>query len=147
MYKGHMPIASRAAIKLLSRVSRRTNENMPSNISTNSSSYSSYCTKKTLKGVNATQTRFMAEEMLWWRVNKLAKAYNIGIKREVQQTDVAYKMSNNFTITASLELMRCQLSFQFLMVIDLSIHLEKSTGRKVHLIRARRDVAFSKVTI
>uniref|UniRef100_A0A0A9FZ00 Asn1 n=1 Tax=Arundo donax TaxID=35708 RepID=A0A0A9FZ00_ARUDO len=41
MYKGQMPIASRAAIKLLSHVSRRTNENMPSNISTNSSPYSS----------------------------------------------------------------------------------------------------------
>jgi hypothetical protein len=46
MYKGQMPIASRAAMKLLSRVSRRTKENIPSNISTNSSPYSSYCVKK-----------------------------------------------------------------------------------------------------
>jgi hypothetical protein len=43
MYKGQMPIASRAAMKLLSRVSRSTNENMPYSISTNSSPYSSYC--------------------------------------------------------------------------------------------------------
>jgi len=53
MYKGQMPIASRAAMKLLSRVSRRTKENIPSNISTNSSPYSSYCVKEILKGLNA----------------------------------------------------------------------------------------------
>jgi hypothetical protein len=33
-------------------------------------------------------------------------------------------MGNNLTITASLEFMSCQLSFQLYMVIDLSIHLE-----------------------
>ena len=62
MYKGQMPIASRAAIKVLSRVSRRTNENMPSNISMNSSPYSSYCVKATLKGINARINRLMMED-------------------------------------------------------------------------------------
>lgn len=61
MYKGQIPIASRAAIKLLSRVSRRTNANMPSNISTNSSPYSSYCVKVTLKGHNPKLNRLMIE--------------------------------------------------------------------------------------
>jgi hypothetical protein len=42
---------------------------------------------------------------------------------------VAYKMGYNFTITASLELMSFQLSFQFFMVIDLSVHLEMTTRR------------------
>lgn len=36
-------MASRAAMKLLSRVSRRTKENIPSNMSTKFSPYSSYC--------------------------------------------------------------------------------------------------------
>jgi hypothetical protein len=53
MYKGQMPIASRAAMKVLSHVSRRTNKNMPSNISTNSSPYSSYYVKARLKGITA----------------------------------------------------------------------------------------------
>jgi hypothetical protein len=40
-----------------------------------------------------------------------------------------YKMGYNFTITASLEFMIFQLSFQFFMVIDLSVHLEMTTRR------------------
>lgn len=43
MYKGMTPIASLAAMKLLSRVSRRTKANIPSNMSINSSPCSSYC--------------------------------------------------------------------------------------------------------
>lgn len=56
MYKEQMAIASQAAIKLFLCVSRRTKENIPSNISTNSSPNSSYCVKKILKqlkGLNA----------------------------------------------------------------------------------------------
>lgn len=42
MYKEVTPIASRATIKLLSRVSNRTNENIPSSMSTKFSPCSSY---------------------------------------------------------------------------------------------------------
>lgn len=40
-----------------------------------------------------------------------------------------YKMSYNFTVTASLKFMSFQLSFQFFMVIYFSIHLEMTTRR------------------
>lgn len=42
MYKEVTPIASRATMKLLSRVSKTTKENMPSSMSTKFSPYSSY---------------------------------------------------------------------------------------------------------
>jgi len=56
MYKEVTPIASRATIKLLSRVSRRTNEKIPSSMSTKSSPCSSYCFKDKHNNLNLLRT-------------------------------------------------------------------------------------------
>jgi hypothetical protein len=42
---------------------------------------------------------------------------------------ITYKMGYNFTIIASLDFTSFKLSFQFVIVIDLSVHLKKTTRR------------------
>ena len=102
-YRGVTPIASRAAMKVLSLVSRRTKENIPSSMSTNSSPCSSYCQRN-----------------MFDHIKRGSKNGSHLIKGWVKDT---YKMRYHITITVCSELMPLQLLSQFLVVIYLTINL------------------------
>lgn len=116
MYSGVIPIASRAAMKLLSRVSSKTNEKMPSNMSTNPSPCSSYYRIQKQE----TKTIYFSHSNLRRR-NGSHK--NLIWNQKKPQFKGSYQVSNNFAITSCPKFVISQAFPQFFMVVNLSIHL------------------------
>jgi hypothetical protein len=117
-------MASRATMKLLSRVSSRTNENIPSNMSTKFSPYSSYykqtCTKTWLlvrtKNYNYFHSTYQYQS---FGFSFTGNACNLIIKF----VNTTNQMGDNITVTACSKLVIWQALPQFFMIVNFSIHL------------------------